>query len=164
MVGWKQHTHLVPSYMNTSMFLKPCRGHEGDKAARTKRAFLCSCDASRNRRRLRLGRRPSCWPSAPCPASLWFSSSVVSHSLRPHRLQHIRFRCPSPSLEFAQTPDAILSSHLLSSLFPPALNLSQHQDLFQWIDLHIRWPMCRIFSFSISPSNEYSGLISSRID
>ena len=30
--------------------------------------------------------------------------------------------------------------------------------------LHIRWPKYWSFSFSISPSNEYSGLISSRID
>ena len=30
--------------------------------------------------------------------------------------------------------------------------------------LHIRWPKCWSFSFSISPSNEYSGLISFRID
>ena len=32
------------------------------------------------------------------------------------------------------------------------------------LDLHIRWPKYRSFSFSISPSNEYSGLISFRID
>ena len=30
--------------------------------------------------------------------------------------------------------------------------------------LHIRWPKCWSFSFTISPSNEYSGLISFRID
>ena len=30
--------------------------------------------------------------------------------------------------------------------------------------LHIRWPKCWSFSFSISPSSEYSGLISFRID
>ena len=43
---------------------------------------------------------------------------------------------------------------------PPALNLSQHQDLLQWI----RWPKYWCFTFSISPSNEYSGLISFRVD
>ena len=44
----------------------------------------------------------------------------------------------------------------------PALNLSQHQGLFQLVDFHIWWP--NYWSFSIRPSNEYSGLISFRID
>ena len=44
---------------------------------------------------------------------------------------------------------------------PPAFNLSQHQGL---LVLCIRWPKYWSFSFSISPSNEYSGLISLRID
>ena len=47
----------------------------------------------------------------------------------------------------------------LSSPFPPAFNLSQHQGL-----LHIRWPKYWSFSFSISPSNEYWGLTSFRTD
>ena len=61
--------------------------------------------------------------------------------------------------------DAIPPSHPLS--YPsPAFNLSQHQGLFQWVQwvLHIRWPKYWSFSFSISPSNEHSGLISFRID
>ena len=71
--------------------------------------------------------------------------------------------------EFAQThvhlfSEAIQPSCPLSSLSPPAFNLSQHQDLFQESDLCIRWPKYWSFSFSISPSNEYSGLISFRID
>ena len=71
--------------------------------------------------------------------------------------------------EFAQTHvhrvgDVIQPSHPLSSPSPPALNLSQHQGLFQWVGLHIRWPKCWSFSFSISPSNEYSGLMSFRMD
>ena len=56
--------------------------------------------------------------------------------------------------------DAIQPSHPLSSPSPPAFNLSQHQGLF----LCIRWLKCWSFSFSISPSNEYSGLISFRTD
>ena len=60
--------------------------------------------------------------------------------------------------------DAIQPSHPLSSPSPPALNLSQHQGLFRWSVLHIRWPKYWSFSFNISPSNEYSGLISFRID
>ena len=59
--------------------------------------------------------------------------------------------------------DAIQPSHLLSSP-SPAFSLSQHQGLFQWVSSSIRWLKYWSFSFSISPSNEYSGLISFRID
>ena len=55
--------------------------------------------------------------------------------------------------------DAIQPSHPLSSLSLPALNLSQHQRLFQWVSSSIRWPKDWSFSFNISPSNEHSGLI-----
>ena len=50
-------------------------------------------------------------------------------------------------------------------LFPalPAFNLSQHQGLFQWVSSSLQVPKFWSFSFSISPSNEYSGLISSRM-
>ena len=51
--------------------------------------------------------------------------------------------------------DVISPSHPLPAPSPPALNLSQHQGLFQWV----RWPKYWSFSFSISPSNEYSGVI-----
>ena len=65
--------------------------------------------------------------------------------------------------EFTQThvhwvSDAIQPSHPLSSPSPPAFNFSQH--LFKWWVLCMRWPRYWGFSFSISPSNEYSGLIS----
>ena len=70
--------------------------------------------------------------------------------------------------EFAQThvhrvSDAIQSSHPLSSLYPPAFNLSQHKGLFQRVGSYHRVAKVLVFSFSISPSNEYSGLISFRI-
>ena len=72
-------------------------------------------------------------------------------------------------LELTQThvrrvSDAIQPSHPLSSPSPPAFNLSQHQGLSNESVLHIRWPKYWRFSFSISPSNEYSGLISFRVD
>ena len=72
-------------------------------------------------------------------------------------------------LEFTQTNvhpvgDAIQPSHPLSSHFPPAFNLSQHQGFSNESVLHIRWPKFWSFSFSISPSHEYSGLISFRMD
>ena len=61
--------------------------------------------------------------------------------------------------------DAIQSFHPLLSPSPPTFNLFQHQGLFQWVRiLYIRWPKYWSFSFSISPSNEYSGLISFRMD
>ena len=71
--------------------------------------------------------------------------------------------------EFTQThlhwvSDAIQPSHPLSSPFPPAFNLSQHQGLFQWVSSSPQWPKYWSFSFSISPSNEYSGLTSFSMD
>ena len=64
--------------------------------------------------------------------------------------------------EFAQihihwVSDAIQPSHPLPSPSPPAYNLSQHQCLSNESSLPIRWPKYWRFSFSISPSNEYSG-------
>ena len=59
--------------------------------------------------------------------------------------------------------DVIQPSHPLLAFSPFAFNLSQHQGLFWWLALHIRWPKYWTYSFSISPSNEYSGLISFRI-
>ena len=55
---------------------------------------------------------------------------------------------------------AIQPSHLLSSPSPPAFNLSPHQGLPNESLLRIRWPKYWSFSFSISPSNEYSALTS----
>ena len=71
-------------------------------------------------------------------------------------------------LEPAQTDvhrvgDAIQPSHPLSSPSPPAFNLSQHQGLFQWVSSSHQ--VAKVLDgFSISPSKEYSGLISFRID
>src|SRR5574341_2196121 len=60
--------------------------------------------------------------------------------------------------------DAIQPSHPLSSPSPPTFNLSQHQGLFKRVRFLHRWPKYWCFSFSISPSNEHSGLISFRMD
>ena len=75
--------------------------------------------------------------------------------------------------EFTQTHvyqvnDAIQWSQPLSSPSPPAFNLSQHQGFFFFffsneLVLLIKWPKYWSFSF-ISPSKEYSGLISFRMD
>ena len=72
-------------------------------------------------------------------------------------------------LELAQTHvhwvgDAIQPLHPLSSPSPPTFSLFQHQGICQeWVP-SIRWPKYWSFGFSISPSNEYSGLISFRMD
>ena len=70
--------------------------------------------------------------------------------------------------EFTQTHvhwvgGAIQPSHLLSSPSPPALNLSQHQGLFQWVSSSHQVAKVLEFQLQISPSNEYPGLISFRM-
>ena len=67
-------------------------------------------------------------------------------------------------LKVHQVSDAIQPSHPLLAPSPPAFSLSQHQGLSNESVLHMRWPKCWSFSFSNSPSNEHSGLISFRID
>ena len=97
---------------------------------------------------------------------LLFSRSVMSNSLWPHGLQHTRLPCPSPSpgacsnsCSLCQWCHPTISSsvipfNLLPSIFPSIRAFSNESVL------HIRWPKYWSFSFSISPSNEYSGLIS----
>ena len=96
------------------------------------------------------------------------SVAVICMSLWFHGLQHARLPCPSLTLEFAQihvhwVSDAIQPSHPLPPTFPPVLNLSQHHHLFQWgCSLH---QVAKVLAFfSISPYNDYLGLISFRID
>ena len=95
-------------------------------------------------------------------------SSVAAQlclTLRPHGLQHARFFCPS------STPRAYSNSCLSSRWCHPTMSSSIIPSFFPIIRLfsnesvlHIRWPKYWSFIFSISPSNEYSGLISFRID
>ena len=72
-------------------------------------------------------------------------------------------------LELAQThvqwvSDAIQPSHPLSSP-SPVFNICQNQGLFKWVStMHQMAKVLESFSFSISPSSEYSGLISLRVD
>ena len=97
-----------------------------------------------------------------------FSHIVVSDSLLPHGLQHgklLYHQFP----ELAQTRvhrvgDAIHPSHLLLSPSRPAFSLFQHQGLFQRVSSLHQAAEVWSFGFSISPSNEYSGLVSFRID
>ena len=100
--------------------------------------------------------------------SVQFSLSVMSHSLWPHALTP-GFPVHHQLLEVTQThvrwvSDAIQPSHPLSSpLLPPSI-FPSIRVVSNESALCIRWPKCWSFSFNISPSNEYSGLISFRID
>ena len=92
-----------------------------------------------------------------------------SSTLWIHGVLYARTPCPSPTLRAYSNScplgrDAIQPSHPLSSPSPPALNRSQHQDLSIESVLDIRWPKHWSFSFSISPSNEHSGLIFFKMD
>ena len=75
---------------------------------------------------------------------LLFNCSVVSNSLPPLDCSMPGFLVFLYLLEFAQTPvhwvdDAIQPSHLLSPPSPYALNLSQHQGLFQWVGSKLQY-------------------------
>ena len=108
-----------------------------------------------------------------------FSHSVKSNSLQPHGLQHTRLPCPSPSpgvcsdslsIESVMPSNHLCGPHLchpiilccllllLPSIFPSIRGFSNESAL------HIWWPKYWRFSFSISPSDEYSKLISFMID
>ena len=129
------------------------------------------------------------WKWESCYARLWKSwSEVVQLSsvaqscptLRAHGLQHARLPCPSP------TPRAYSNSCLLSRWCHPTISSSVSSHLCLFSSSHpllfspstfpnirvfsnesalcIRWPKYWSFSFTISPSNEYSGLIPFSID
>ena len=95
----------------------------------------------------------------------------MSDSLQPHGLQHSRPPCPSPiptacsnsclSIKLVMPSNHLILCHsllLLPSIFPTFRVFSNESVL------HIRWPKYWSFSFRISPSNEYLGLISFKID
>ena len=97
-----------------------------------------------------------------------FSHSVVYDSLQPRGLQHARLPCPS------QSPRACLNScpssrwchPIISSSFVPfsCVQFPSIRVFCNGLILCIRWPKYWSCSFSISPCNEYSRLISFRID
>ena len=84
--------------------------------------------------------------------------------------------CSTPSLpvphhllKFAQVHvhcigDAIQLSHPLMPSSPSALNLSQNQGLLQWVSYLYQMTKILELQFQHSPSNDYSGLISLKID
>ena len=100
--------------------------------------------------------------------SVQLSLSVVSDSLRPHGLQQARPPCPSPAPRaYSNSCPSSWWCHptISSSVVPFSSHLQSFPGSFQMSQFFkIRWPKYWSFSFSISPSNEYSGLISFRID
>ena len=102
--------------------------------------------------------------------SFQFSWSVVSDSLQPHEPQHARppYPSPTPGVHSDSGPSsqwchpAISSSDIPFSSCPQSLPASESFPMSQ--TLRMRWPEYWSFSFSISPSIEYPGLISSRMD
>ena len=93
----------------------------------------------------------------------------MSYSLQPHELQHTRPPCPSPTpslLKLMSIESVMPSSHLILShpllLLPlifPSIRVFSIESA-----LRIRWPKYWSFSFNISPSNDYPGLISFWMD
>ena len=103
--------------------------------------------------------------------SVHFSHTVVSDSLQPHGLKHTRLPCPSP------TPRACSSSCPSSQWWHPTISSSviPFSSCLQSFPASGSFLMSRLFAsggqsigvwkgFSISPSNDYSGLISFRFD
>ena len=95
--------------------------------------------------------------------------SVMSDSLRPHGLQHARLPCPSLSPGVFSThvhrvSDAIQHLTLCHPLLLPPSIFPSIRVFSNESVLSIRGPKKWSFSFSLSPSNEYSGLISFRTD
>ena len=94
---------------------------------------------------------------------------MLSHvSLRPPESQHARPPCPSPtpgvhsdSRPSSQWCHPTISSSVVPLLLLPSIFPSIRVFSSETV-LHIRWP--KYWGFSISPSNEYSGLISFRMD
>ena len=94
----------------------------------------------------------------------------MSHSLRPHELQHgqasLSITNSRSSLRFMCIESVMSSSHLifcphhlLLPPIPPSIRVFSNESA-----LCIRWPQYWSFRFNISPSNEHPGLTSFRMD
>ena len=118
---------------------------------------------------LSVGNRAIAWKGMSSHSSVQFSRSVMPDSLRPHGLQHTRLPCPSsiPRVHSDSCPLGRWCHPTISSSVVPfssRLRSFPASGSFPMSPLRIRWPNYWSFSFSISPSNEYLGLISFRMD
>ena len=103
----------------------------------------------------------------PSFSSVQFNCSVMSDSLQPHGLQHTKLPCPSPTPGTYMSIESVIPSNHLILCHPLLLLPSIFHSIRVFSNesvLRIRRPKYWSFSFSISPSNEYSGPISFRID
>ena len=115
---WQGEMKVLPSYRDTRI------DHKQSSDCSLGRPFLVDVDLSKN--------------IAADGVVVLFRCSVMSDSLRPYGLQHARLPCPSPSLGtcYNLCPSSQWCHPTISSsvaLLSPALNLSQHQGLFQWV-------------------------------
>ena len=94
-----------------------------------------------------------------CRQNLQFSHWVVSDSLWRHESQHARPSCPSPTPGVYSNSFILCHPFLLLPPIPPRIRVFSNESI-----ICIRWQKYWSFSFSISPSNEHSGLISFRMD
>ena len=97
--------------------------------------------------------------------SVQFSRSVVSNSLQPHGLQHARLPCPSSPLRACSNSCPLnqwCHPTISSSVIPFSSCLQSFPASGTFPMSRLRW--LKYWSFSTSPSNEYSGLISLRVD
>ena len=150
------HTHMLGQHQNA---------WEASQIMHCTWTTICSLVSSASKNTLSSLTLPALWSSP-----IQFILSVISDSLWPHGLQHFRPPCPSP------TPRVYSNSCPLSQWCHPTISssvipFSSHLQLFPASGffsnesvLHIRLPKCWSFCFSISPSNEYLGLISFRMD
>ena len=101
--------------------------------------------------------------------SVQFNRSVMSNSLQPHRLQHARIPCPSPTTR-AHSNSCPSSWRCHPTVSPSVVPFSSSLQSFPASGFFLTnqffasgsQSIC--FSFSISPSNEHPGLISFRMD
>ena len=108
-------------------------------------------------------------PRSSCLVNLLFIHSVLSDTLWPHGLRtagfpvlhHLQGLLKLISIELVIPSNHLILCHPLLLLLSIFLNI---RVFFNESDICIRWPKYWSFSFSISPSNEYSRLISFRID
>ena len=124
-----------------------------------------SCALMAQQKDMSISRYKQSLPQSLLFYAVQFSSVTQScPTLQPHELQHASLPCPSPTpgVHSSSRPSSHLilchPLHLLPSILPSIRVFSSESAL------HIRWPKYWSFSFSISPSNEYLGFISFRID
>ena len=138
------------------MGCSPLDREESDTTERLHFHFSLSCIGEGNGNPLQC----SCLENPKDGGAWWAAISGFAQSRT--RLKRLSSSSSSSmSIELVMPSNHLILCHpllLLPSIFPSITDFSNESAL------HIRWPKCWSFSFNISPSNEYSGLISFRMD